>query len=274
MSPWAVLFGVPCRCHIWRCRISNQLSCVARTWIPWPSVYTPQLQCEYHGKQPSSLCVQGALTGNFHYGTWQRSGSFCGNCFPYAGQRSLFRRSCLLPQFQNSRFRLGPALPSCCFVLLLSTALTVVVGLLSSTIFIWVAMLSAAWHISSVCCRVSLASLSRRSLSRIPNTNRSHNISSGVIVSKSQFSAIFLSAVRYWSYVSPGSCVRQLKRYRSNGMFLHGWQYCSNLVSTGSIFASSPAYSQSENVEKTSRASSPITVNSLDCLGFLAEPRC
>ena len=71
--------------------------------------------------------------------------------------------------------------------------------------------------------RVRLAILRRRSrvfASRIPKTSRSRNISSGVMVLNSQPSAMPRSAVRYWSFVSPDSWARQLKRYLWNGTFL------------------------------------------------------
>lgn len=83
-----------------------------------------------------------------------------------------------------------------------------------------------------------------------------------VITWKSQLSPNFLTAVWYWSYVSPGSCDRRLNRYFSSGIFLWGWQYCLNFANTGSIFASSPGVVHSLNIEITSLASSPITVSS------------
>ena len=46
-----------------------------------------------------------------------------------------------------------------------------------------------------------------------------------VMVSKSQQSVIFSSAVRYWSWVPPGSRSRRLNLYISNCTFLRGWQY-------------------------------------------------
>ena len=75
--------------------------------------------------------------------------------------------------------------------------------------------LSDARQISSVFFKVnanSRSSLSRTLWSLIPNTRRSRNISSGVMVENSHHSASLRSAVRYWSYDSPASCVRLLMR--------------------------------------------------------------
>ena len=51
--------------------------------------------------------------------------------------------------------------------------------------------------------------------------------------------------------------------YRSNGIFFRGWQYASNFARTGPIFDLSSSAVQPVNVEYTSPASSPITVNNV-----------
>ena len=72
----------------------------------------------------------------------------------------------------------------------------------SPTIFIWANMLSEARKISSVFASVKCDSRRSRSLTlllRMPKINRSRRSSSGVVVLKSQASAISRNAVRYWS---------------------------------------------------------------------------
>ena len=87
-------------------------------------------------------------------------------------------------------------------------------------------MLSVARQISSVLSRVRLDSRSSRSHafpSLMPNTNLSQSIPPGVIDWYLQPSANFLSAVWYWPYISPESCVGLFKQYLSSGTFLHGY---------------------------------------------------
>ena len=121
---------------------------------------------------------------------------------PYAGQSSFLWYSCLQPQFQHSRVCFDSWEGIGGFDSLPEASALTVTAWLSSTSFICDTMLSTAWQISSVRCRVSHDSRSKRSLvfaSRIPNTSRSRSISSGMILSKSQPSASLRSAVQYWS---------------------------------------------------------------------------
>ena len=139
------------------------------------------------------LWLEDGLLGSLCSGTSQQSGSFYCTCY----------RSCQMPDRtliagdHVSYHNFGTALvkgPASCFSFFWSlTALTTTPELPSSTTFICATILSAAWQISSVFLRVSSLSRSRRSLvfvSRIPKTSLSLSISSGVMDTKSQFSAI------------------------------------------------------------------------------------
>ena len=134
--------------------------------------------------------------------------------FPNAGHSSRCRLSCCRPQLGQYCVR------SCMFLIDVAGVRAFTPS--SSTSFS---------SMASVCLCVSAGSRKSCSLvltSLIPNTRRSRSSSSEVMDPKSQFSASLRKAVRYWSYVSPGSCERRLKRYRSKGMFLHG--YISRLI--------------------------------------------
>ena len=186
--------------------------------------------------------------------------------YDYGICTALVQSSCQHPQFQHSRMLFTSFIGHYPWSFSDLMALTMTLDP-SSTTFICDIMLSAAWQISSVFFSVRSDSRSNLSLalaSWMLNTSRSQSIWSVVIVANSHPLPSFLSAMQYWSYVSPASWTRRLKWYCSNETVFRGWQYSLNLANTGSILELSPSAAQPVNVENTC-ASSPtcITVNNV-----------